>query len=108
MTVQRLECTACGVGLDGRFASPRMARLPSEDQQLIESFVLCGGNLKLLAEQLSITYPTVRKRIDGVIERLGELRGADERQAEGWLKAVESGDMTPELASRLIREQAYG
>lgn len=108
MTVKRVECTACGVGMAGRFASPRLARLAPEDQHLIESFVLCGGSLKLLAEQLSITYPTVRKRIDGVIERLSDLRSADEHQGDAWLKSVESGDMSPEMAARLIREQAGG
>ena len=108
MTVSRLECTACGLGVEGRFATPRLARLTAEDQHLIESFVLCGGSLKTLAEQLSITYPTVRKRVDAVIERVQMLQSADERQTEAWLKSVEGGEMSPEMASRLIREQAYG
>lgn len=87
---------------------PRLARLAPDDQQLVESFVVCGGSLKMLAKDLSVSYPTVRKRIDGLIERLNDLRSADERQAEAWLGAVESGRMKPEMAARLMRELAHG
>lgn len=104
----RLECGECGLTVEGRFATPRLGRLAPEDQQLIESFVLCGGSLKLLAEDQSVSYPTVRKRIDGLIGRLRDLRSADERQAEAWLEAVERGHMKPEMAARLMRELAHG
>ena len=108
LSVRRLECDGCGVFVEGQFATPRLARLDAEDQQLIESFVLSGGNLKNLAEDLSISYPTLRKRVDGLIARLDELRAADERQAEEWLREVEAGRMKPEQAARLLREQAHG
>lgn len=108
MAASRLECGECGLSLEGRFATPRLGRLAGDDQRLIEAFVLCGGSLKMLAEDLSVSYPTVRKRIDGLIERLQDLREADERQAEAWLEAVERGRMKPELAARLMAELAHG
>lgn len=108
MTASRLECAECGLTVEGRFATPRLGRLAPEDQQLIESFVLCGGSLKMLAEDLSVSYPTVRKRIDGLIERLQDLRSADERRTEAWLEAVERGSMKPEMAARLMQELAHG
>ncbi len=108
MTARRLECAACDIVVAGDFATPRLARLDSEDQLLIESFVLCGGSLKHLAQDLSISYPTLRKRIDGLISRLNVLRASDERQAEQWLQQVEAGKMKPEKAARLLREQAHG
>lgn len=104
----RLECGACGLTFEGRFGTPRLARLLAEDQRLAESFLLAGGNLKTLAEQLDLSYPTVRKRIDALIRRLDELRAKDEKQNQAWLQAVESGDMRPETAARLIRESAHG
>lgn len=108
LAISRLECAECGLSLEGRFATPRLVRLAPDDQQLIESFVLCGGSLKTLAEDLSVSYPTVRKRLDGLIERLESLRSADERQAEAWLEAVERGSMQPEMAARLLQELAHG
>lgn len=108
MAVSRLECGDCGLSVEGRFATPRLSRLAREDRQLIEAFVLCGGSLKMLAEDLSVSYPTVRKRIDGLIARLEDLRAADERQTESWLEQVERGHMKPEMAARLIEELAHG
>ena len=44
--------------------------LPSEHQRFIEIFILAGGNLKQMAEQAGVSYPTVRSRLDKVIEAL--------------------------------------
>lgn len=108
MAARRMECGECGIAIEGEFATPRLARLQPDDQQLMESFVLCGGNLKHLAESLSVSYPTLRKRIDGLIDRLRALRAADQKQAEAWLTDVESGRTNAEEAARLLRELAHG
>lgn len=108
MAVRRMQCHSCGLTVEGAFGTPRLARLDAGDQQLVELFLLAGGSLKALAEALSASYPTVRKRIDGLIERLEALRSADEARNNRWLTAVEKGTMGPEEAARLIRESAHG
>ncbi len=47
-----------------------LARLPEEDLNLIVELVLQSGSLKALAESYRVSYPTIRNRLDAVIERL--------------------------------------
>ena len=108
LSVTRLHCEACDISLEGRFGTPRLSRLGPEDQRLVEAFVLSGGNLKSLAEELGLSYPTVRKRIDALIDALRDLKANDEKQAQLWLQEVESGALRAEAAARLMRETAYG
>ena len=96
------------LSIEGDFGTPRLARLEPEDQQLIESFLLAGGNLKSLAENLSLSYPTLRKRLDAMINRLAELKAGDHQRNEQLLRKVESGDISPEMAARLMKETAHG
>ncbi len=51
-----------------------MANLDDEDVSFIKNFVLSSGSLKEIARQYSVTYPTVRLRLDRLIQkiRIGE------------------------------------
>ncbi len=100
----RLECEGCHVALEGVFELPRLARLPVEHQNMAEALVLSGGNLKRLAQEMNISYPTLRKRLDDLIAALEGLRKADEGRAEDILKAIETGAMTAEQGLRQIKE----
>ena len=54
-----------------------MANLDDEDVTFIKKFVLASGSLKEMARQYDVTYPTVRLRLDKLIQkiRLGEDAG---------------------------------
>ena len=56
-----------------------MAGLEEEDGVFIKRFVLASGSLKEMAAQYGVTYPTVRLRLDRLIQkiRLGEEAAAD-------------------------------
>jgi hypothetical protein len=79
-----MTCPDCRISVDATFPSPRLSRLPSEHQRFIELFVLAGGNLKQLAEQAGVSYPTVRSRLDKVIDALRDeiAQGTPKRAAE--------------------------
>lgn len=47
-----------------------LINLEVEDINFIKKFVLCSGSLKDLAKEYDITYPTVRIRLDKLIERI--------------------------------------
>src|SRR5439155_17213187 len=70
MAVSRMTCHGCGIAVEAAFPTPRLANLPTEHQRFIELFVLAGGNLKQIAEQAGVSYPTVRSRLDKVIDSL--------------------------------------
>jgi hypothetical protein len=44
--------------------------LSEEDLHFIYRFVLASGSLKELAQQYGISYPTVRLRLDSLIEKI--------------------------------------
>ncbi len=56
-----------------------MASLEDEDAAFIKRFVLVSGSLKEMAAQYGVSYPTVRLRLDRLIQkiRLTETAEAD-------------------------------
>lgn len=47
-----------------------MAGLEEEDVAFIKRFVLASGSLKEMAGQYGVTYPTVRLRLDRLIQKI--------------------------------------
>ena len=47
-----------------------MAALEEEDISFIKNFVLASGSLKEMAKHYGVTYPTVRLRLDKLIQKI--------------------------------------
>lgn len=47
-----------------------MMNLDDEDVSFIKKFLLASGSLKEIANQYSVTYPTVRLRLDKLIQKI--------------------------------------
>ena len=60
-----------------------LADLEDEDAAFIKKFVLASGSLKEMAAQYGVSYPTVRLRLDRLIQkiRLGEESRSDPYEA---------------------------
>ena len=56
-----------------------MSGLEEEDLVFIKKFLLCSGSLKEMAGQYGVSYPTVRLRLDRLIQKiqLGDQSSAD-------------------------------
>lgn len=56
-----------------------MGGLEEEDVAFIKNFLLASGSLKEIAKQYGVTYPTVRLRLDRLIQkiRIGEDTAGD-------------------------------
>lgn len=50
-----------------------LEKISEEDGSFIKRFVLASGSLKDLAKAYGITYPTVRLRLDRLIEKIKVL-----------------------------------
>ena len=87
---------------------PRLARLAPEQQRLTERIVCAAGNLKEVAAQLDVSYPTLRKRVDALIEHLNAIKAQDALRTCDLLKDVEAGTLKAEEAARIIREMNGG
>ena len=92
-----MSCSACKVAVEATFPESRLANLPTEHQRFIELFVLSGGSLKQIAEQAGVSYPTIRSRLDKVIEALQA-----ELAPSGKTKSKDSA-LSGEETARLIK-----
>lgn len=56
-----------------------MAQLDDEDMSFIKKFILASGSLKEVAGVYGVTYPTVRLRLDRLIQKIeiGEREGEE-------------------------------
>jgi hypothetical protein len=103
MTVTRMACEHCRTAIDAEFPMSRLGGLPVEHQRFIEMFVLASGNLKEIAEQVGVSYPTIRSRLDKVIEALRAEISKTQRVKGNLLDAVEPGKTNAEDAARIIK-----
>lgn len=103
LRVERLACGSCGTRVEGAFRPPRLARLSRSSRELVELLVLSSGSLKGVARSLGVSYPTVRKRVDGLIDELEREIEADERYRREALRRVADDEESPVEAARRIR-----
>lgn len=84
-----------------------LARLPREDLDLVVQLVLRSGSLKDLATDYDVSYPTIRARLDRVIERLrAAVEGKPLDPLSDYLATlVERGELSVS-AARGIRDVA--
>ena len=104
LTISRLHCRTCGTTLEGEFGVGRFGRLSHEQMALLESFLRSRGNLKEMERVLGISYPTVRARVEALVQALG--LGDAEADASGDLPSqpmtAETEDDSPEAVARRI------
>jgi hypothetical protein len=73
LQVTRLSCTSCDTTIQGTFELPALAKLSPEDFQFVLDFIQCSGSLKIMAQQMGLSYPTVRNRLDDIISAIATL-----------------------------------
>ena len=80
LRVVRLACGECGTVVEGDFCLPVLARLDAEDQAFLLNLLKSSGSLKELAGTSGVSYPTVRNRLDALIEKVARLESDTSRQ----------------------------
>ncbi len=83
LKVVKLTCDNCGTIVEGDFELPVLARLNAEDQAFVLGILKSSGSLKELARLYGISYPTVRNRLDGLIDKVKALESKTSKQKEG-------------------------
>lgn len=68
--VSNLCCSNCSTKVSGDFELPSFLQLSVEEQEFVLEFVLSSGSLKDMAKKMDKSYPTVRNRLDEIIEKL--------------------------------------
>ncbi|HLS10863.1 MAG TPA: DUF2089 family protein [Flavobacteriaceae bacterium] len=74
LMVSQLSCSNCDTVISGSYSLPILLQLSPEDQDFIFEFFLLSGSLKDIAKKIGKSYPTVRNRLDDIIEKINELQ----------------------------------
>ena len=82
LRVVRLACDGCGAAVEGDFGLPVLTRLDAGDQTFLLNLLKSSGSLKELARTYGVSYPTVRNRLDALIEKAAGLESDTSRQEE--------------------------
>ena len=67
LNITSLQCPDCGVELRNTFEQSAFDRLGSDQMNFLLSFLRYRGNLKSLQEEMGISYPTAKKRLDELL-----------------------------------------
>lgn len=62
-----------------------IANLDDEDVSFIKRFLLASGSLKEIARQYEVTYPTVRLRLDKLIQK---IKISDDTESEPYIALI--------------------
>lgn len=78
LSVSGLTCNSCETNVSGNYALPALLQLSPEEQQFVLRFLLSSGSLKEMAAQMGISYPTVRNKLDDLIEKVQDLQTSND------------------------------
>jgi len=70
LKVKSLKCESCQTEVSGNYELPVLSLLTPNDQDFILKFVKHSGSLKEMANQLNLSYPTVRNLLNDIIEKI--------------------------------------
>ncbi len=99
LIVTRLHCPSCETSIEGSFTpggtplqeafTPEQlrsllpfARLSQEQLYFMLTFVRCEGRFNRMEEELNLSYPTLRSRLDDIIRALGFEPGREDARDE--------------------------
>ncbi len=104
MEINRLHCGSCHTTIDGHFSPCKFCQLSPEQREFVEVFLASRGNIKEVERLLGISYPTVRSRLDAVIEGLGyRVEREDDNKRKDVLEALNKGEISTDEAIKLLK-----
>ena len=106
MAVKTLVCQTCSTQVKSDFDSPKFLELSPDQQKFAIAFILASGSLKEMANILNISYPTVRSKLDRIIECLKGEKPSEEERRAAILDALEEKKISSQEASRLLSQEA--
>lgn len=82
-----------------------IAELEEDELKFIKRFILASGSLKEMAQAYDVTYPTVRARLNHIIEK---VKMSEEKREDPYEKLIKKlaieGKIDFEAATVLIQE----
>jgi len=107
--VTRLHCRACDTTIEGHFTLGRLYQLSAEQLDFVETFLRCEGKINRVEQEIGLSYPAVRARLNDVIRAMGyEVGETADKSVTGEtrreiLTELNAGRLTTEEALQLLR-----
>jgi hypothetical protein len=98
-----MACDRCVVEVRGRFRTTHFSRLPDEDLEFLERYLLAGFSIKALAEISGMGYVAIRTRLDRVIRLYRDLHDNEEAQ-HVILERLDKGEISPAEAEEAMEK----
>ena len=74
LNVSQMKCPSCATQVNGDSELPVLLKLSREDQEFVVNFLLSSGSIKEMAKQAELSYPTMRNKMDDLIEKVKKLQ----------------------------------
>lgn len=111
LNITVLRCPDCGMELHNSFQLSAFDLLSSEQTEFLISFLKLRGKLNLVQEELGISYPTAKKRLEDLLIALGlaENNGRTEERGEvmdmsNWAVPQDSSKASDIVKQMLIEQ----
>ena len=109
--VTRLQCRNCDTTIDGHFTLGRLYQLSPEQLEFVETFLRCEGKINRVEQEIGLSYPAVRARLNDVIRALGyevgesatAQRGVPEEVRREVLSQLRAGTLSADEALQILR-----
>ena len=112
LEVTKLSCPRRDTSISGHFETFKFCQMSDEHRDFVTTFIRCRGNIKEVERELGISYPTVRGRLDTVIQALGfpvERDREDEAEVAGRRKEIldslSKGELSADEAVKLLKQK---
>ena len=116
LVVTRLYCVNCDTTIEGHFTAEHtpFGHLSPEQMQFLLTFVRCEGRLNRMEDEMNLSYPTLRSRLNEIVRALGYEPGkeevplvltADDRRE--ILERLEQGEISWEEAQARLRGEKF-
>lgn len=105
VVVTELCCTDCKTSVKGNFELPVFSSLTPEEEGFLRVFLAARGSIKEVERQLGISYPTVKGRLETLLNKLGlgSLQAEAKKRRLEIVARLERGEITAQEAVALLK-----
>lgn len=111
LVITELSCPVCGTKVNGEYEPNIFSRLSPDDLNFITWFVQAKGNVKEMERTLGISYWTIRRKLDDIVEFLSKPEAPAEQRASRRiviLDRLKRGEITVQEAATLLEQIKRG
>lgn len=106
LKVMKLQCDKCNTSIENEFKLSKFDYLDNDDLIFVETFIKCRGSIKEVEKEMQISYPTVRAKLDDIINKLGYKvkEQPKTKKSNEIIEALEKGEITADEAIKKLKE----